>query len=371
MERFPWHPRLRHAGIARRLVIAAVTALTLAVVAAVGMAATSATPNGCPTDKSTKPAPIAQLSPPARLQIAAFDVLSGPVNEGTDSFTLKVRIGSTCSRDVIGASVYVTAVPYNQFSIPAEELTGNDGTAILVFRRDANFPASDQQQQLTLFIRATKPGEDPSPVSRHGGSSRSTSRANAVPCARPRPSHLAARPSHLQRSTTVSGVLLWTDPQWLAEAYTWIRERLEALGVRPTGDIEQPHVRPWSTVMRVPTSGGDVWFKANIPALAYEAGVVGVLARTRPDLLPELAAVDLERGWMLMGDGGERLRELVERERNLERWLDVLAPLRRAPAQHGEPRGRAGRARRPRSTPRRPSRAVRAACRGRGRPVAR
>ena len=76
--------------------------------------------------------------------------------------------------------------------------------------------------------------------------------------------------------------------------------------------------------MRVPTSGGDVWFKANIPALAYEAGVVGVLARTRPDLLPELAAVDLERGWMLMGDGGERLRELVERERNLERWLDVL-----------------------------------------------
>ncbi len=42
----------------------------------------------------------------------------------------------------LGASVYVTAVPYNQFSIPAEELTGNDGTATLVFRRDANFPAS-------------------------------------------------------------------------------------------------------------------------------------------------------------------------------------------------------------------------------------
>jgi hypothetical protein len=161
MERFPWQPRLRHAGVARRLVIAAVAVPTLVVVAAVGMAATSATPNGCPTDKSTKPAPIAQLSPPARLQIAAFDVLSGPVNEGTDTFTLEVRVGSTCSRDVIGASVYVTAVPYNQFSIPAEELTGNDGNATLVFRRDANFPASDQQQQLTLFIRATKPGEDP------------------------------------------------------------------------------------------------------------------------------------------------------------------------------------------------------------------
>ena len=161
MERFPWHPRLRHTGIARRLVIAAVTALTLAVVAAVGMAATSATPNGCPTNKSLKTAPIADLSPPARLQIVSFDVLSGPINEQTNSFTLKVRIGSTCSVNIKGASVYVTAVPYNQFSIPAEELTGDDGTTILVFHRDANFPASDQQQQLTLFIRATKPGEDP------------------------------------------------------------------------------------------------------------------------------------------------------------------------------------------------------------------
>ena len=160
MGRFPWHPRLRHTVIARPLVIAGLT-LMLAVVAAVGMAAVSATPNGCPTDKSTKPAPIAQVSPPARLQIAAFEVLSGPINERSDTFTLKVRIGSTCSRDVIGASVYVTAVPYNQFSIPDEELTGNEGTATLVFRRDANFPASDQQQQLTLFIRATKPGEDP------------------------------------------------------------------------------------------------------------------------------------------------------------------------------------------------------------------
>ena len=174
--------------------IAAVTALALAVVAAVGMAATSATPNGCPTNKSAKTAPIAELTPPARLQIVAFDVLSGPINEQTDTFTLKVRVGSTCSLDIKGASVYVTAVPYNQFTIPAEELTGNDGTATLVFRRDANFPASDQQQQLTLFIRATKPARTPSPVSRHDGSSRSTSRADARPLrtAAPEPSRGAA-----------------------------------------------------------------------------------------------------------------------------------------------------------------------------------
>jgi hypothetical protein len=161
VERFAWFPRLRHAVIARPLVVAAVTAVALAVVAAVAMAATWATPNGCPTNKSAKTAPIAELTPPARLQIVAFDVLSGPINEQTDSFTMKVRVGSTCSVNIKGASVYVTAVPYNQFSIPAEELTGDEGTATLVFRRDANFPASSKQQQLTLFVRATKPGEDP------------------------------------------------------------------------------------------------------------------------------------------------------------------------------------------------------------------
>lgn len=169
MERFAWHPRFRHAAIVRTLVIGASTALALVIVAAAAMAATSGTrrgaaapgPNGCPTNKSAKTAPIAEIAPPARLQIVAFDVLSGPVNAQTNSFTLKVRVGSTCSVNIKGASVYVTAVPYNQFSIPAEELTGDDGTAILVFHRDTNFPASSVQQQLTLFIRATKPGEDP------------------------------------------------------------------------------------------------------------------------------------------------------------------------------------------------------------------
>ena len=168
MERFPWYPRLGRAAIARPFVIAALAAFVLAMVAAAATAEsngmrgrTAPGTNGCPTNKSAKTAPIADLAPPARLQIVAFEVLSGPINEQTNSFTLKVRIGSTCGVNIKGASVYVTAVPYNQFSIPAEELTGDDGTTILVFHRDANFPASSKQQQLTLFIRATKPGEDP------------------------------------------------------------------------------------------------------------------------------------------------------------------------------------------------------------------
>jgi hypothetical protein len=116
----------------------------------------------------------------------------------------------------------------------------------------------------------------------------------------------------------------WTDPVWLADAHAWIDERIAALGGGHAGATEQPHVRPWSTVIRVPTTDGDLWFKANVPVLAYEAGVVEVLARTRPDAVPSLVGVDRERGWMLMRDGGERLREIVERERDLARWHDLL-----------------------------------------------
>ena len=122
--------------------------------------ATPVSNNGCPANKSAKTAPIADLSPPARLQINGFTVTTGPINKQTQTFSLQVRIGSTCGVDIQGASVYVTAVPYNQFDIPDERLTGNDGTATLSFNRLSNFPASSKQQQLTLFIRATKPGED-------------------------------------------------------------------------------------------------------------------------------------------------------------------------------------------------------------------
>ena len=105
---------------------------------------------------------------------------------------------------------------------------------------------------------------------------------------------------------------------------SWLAQQLEELGLQPAGPVEQPHVRPWATVLRIPTTAGDVSFKANTPLLAYEAAVVGLLAARRPDSVPGLLATEVDRGWMLMANGGERLREVVERERDLGRWLDVL-----------------------------------------------
>jgi hypothetical protein len=119
-------------------------------------------------------------------------------------------------------------------------------------------------------------------------------------------------------------VPIWTDPQWIAEVHEWIRGHVARLGLGAVDVIEQVHLQPWATVMRVPTESGDVYFKANAPELAHEAAVVTLVAARRPDCVPALLAADVERGWMLMADAGTRLREIVQRERDMSCWLEIL-----------------------------------------------
>jgi hypothetical protein len=97
----------------------------------------------------------------------------------------------------------------------------------------------------------------------------------------------------------------WLDADWRAEAEAWIRAR-----VRVSGPIEQPHVYPWSTAMRVPTVEGAVWFKAVGPEHRFEPELMLLLSREFPGLVTEVMEINAERGWMLMRDAGTRLREL-------------------------------------------------------------
>ena len=77
-------------------------------------------------------------------------------------------------------------------------------------------------------------------------------------------------------------------------------------------------------MIRVPTADGNLFFKAVSPPLRHEAALTELLGSRRPDCIPPPLAVDRDQGWMLMEDGGEKLRELVEAERDLSRWRDVL-----------------------------------------------
>jgi hypothetical protein len=115
-------------------------------------------PTGCPSGNGT--IAIGDLSSPARLNVDRIEVSPSPVGGSTQQITARVHITACGGRNVQGALVYITAVPYNQWSIPAEPPTGNDGWASMSMQRLKGYPASKSQQLLVFFVRARKTGED-------------------------------------------------------------------------------------------------------------------------------------------------------------------------------------------------------------------
>ncbi|HZT85641.1 MAG TPA: hypothetical protein VE984_09510 [Gaiellaceae bacterium] len=112
-------------------------------------------PGGCPP--GTGAIPIATLTPPARLAITQTSV-TPRIRRTTGAIHLHVQITACGGRPVEGASVFATAVPYNQFAI-GQAATAADGTVVLTESRRAGFPASRQQRLLAVFVRAWKQGE--------------------------------------------------------------------------------------------------------------------------------------------------------------------------------------------------------------------
>lgn len=123
---------------------------------------------------------------------------------------------------------------------------------------------------------------------------------------------------------------------WRSAAEAWVRERVAEAGDRVVGDIAQPRVRAWSTQLIVPTDRGQLWFKANCPALAFEPAVHAELARLDPGEVDRPFAVDVDRGWILARDRGTTLGD--SREATLADWQDVVtvaAGMQRRLADHG------------------------------------
>ncbi|HET9910669.1 MAG TPA: phosphotransferase [Anaerolineales bacterium] len=119
--------------------------------------------------------------------------------------------------------------------------------------------------------------------------------------------------------------LLWQDPDWQKQAHEWIRAESARQSIRLTSEIEQPHMYPWSTVLRVPSNEGTLFFKATAAETVYESALTEKLADWYPDCMPELVAVDPKRGWMLMRDGGEQLRLSIRPTKDVTSWNPVIA----------------------------------------------
>ncbi|HET9588816.1 MAG TPA: aminoglycoside phosphotransferase family protein [Anaerolineales bacterium] len=131
--------------------------------------------------------------------------------------------------------------------------------------------------------------------------------------------------------------LLWEEPEWLKQANDWILVETRRRAIKITGAVKQSHIYPWSTVMRVPTNEGTLFFKASTEDIAPEAALTQALAWWYPDAMPELVAVDNRRGWMLMRDGGEPLRASIRSTQDLSLWnraITLYAEIQVGLAEH-------------------------------------
>jgi len=129
----------------------------------------------------------------------------------------------------------------------------------------------------------------------------------------------------------------YSDPAFIASAHAWARATAARLSLEVRGPIEQPHLRPWSTVFRVPTSSGAVYLKCCGPTQAHEPRLSALLKRVRPALSPDVLAVHPELPWMLVADGGVKLRDAYSGDAILDVWRAVLprhAELQKALVPH-------------------------------------
>ena len=97
---------------------------------------------------------------------------------------------------------------------------------------------------------------------------------------------------------------VWSSSGWRAQAVAWLDEQLAAAGIVRTGEVEQLHLRPWATALRASTTRGPVWLKAAGPGTAFEVGLYELLQRVAGHRVLTPLATDVERGWLVLPDGG-------------------------------------------------------------------
>ena len=117
----------------------------------------------------------------------------------------------------------------------------------------------------------------------------------------------------------------WERPGWFARALAWVDAVLADRGwARSTEPAQVRHTLD-SAVLRVPTSVGDLYFKANHRRLAHEGRLTQLLWRLAPGRVPEPIAVGHEQGWLLSrAVSGQFLPPGDPRVRGLVRELGVL-----------------------------------------------
>lgn len=106
----------------------------------------------------------------------------------------------------------------------------------------------------------------------------------------------------------------WARKGWFAAASSWVQMQCADLGYTISGPLEQLRTTIWSSILCIPTHEGNLYCKASAPIFSYEAVLTQFLSQHWPDHMPVVLAIDPQRGWMLMRDGGTPLGATYEVE---------------------------------------------------------
>jgi hypothetical protein len=116
----------------------------------------------------------------------------------------------------------------------------------------------------------------------------------------------------------------WDNVDWQGKVFDWIRAEVKKLGYSLTGEPQNIHARPWSTVLQVPTDHGNLFFKAGGPTQYFEPALLQLLTDRWPQQTLPVLAVNVEKGWSLQPDGGQTLRQRLQGKADFKIWQRLL-----------------------------------------------
>ncbi|HEU5144379.1 MAG TPA: hypothetical protein VFT81_04320 [Dermatophilaceae bacterium] len=110
----------------------------------------------------------------------------------------------------------------------------------------------------------------------------------------------------------------WRTDEFREELRAWVEGEVGVLTA-----MEQVHLRPWSTVWRLESAQGVFFAKQNCPLQAFEARLMGTLARRAPSRIVPVTAVDADRGLLLTPDQGVVLGDKMSDD-DVTSWTSLV-----------------------------------------------
>ncbi|RKW70311.1 hypothetical protein DWQ67_07340 [Galactobacter caseinivorans] len=99
----------------------------------------------------------------------------------------------------------------------------------------------------------------------------------------------------------------WESSSWFEQVQDWISRVLKAYGVHQNGPLYRVTLGLGATVWTVPTSEGELYFKAVAPPRVHEAELVARVAPFSRGHIPTPLAVEDSEGWLLSPSIGTSL----------------------------------------------------------------